>query len=96
MNIIVVLCDNWQDSCDSFDIFVDYLERFSPDSLLECYEWSNIVDTIEYDRWFNDDVRFRYIFADYRYEDWFLDKDAHITDKDTFFEGCLEFYQWTE
>lgn len=89
MTLVVILCQDWKDACDSFDIFANYLDGYAPDSILECYESSNIIDTIEWDG-----EHFRYLFTDYHYKRWFEEMTDIIIDSNSFFNGILENYQW--
>lgn len=76
--MIVVLCENYQDAADAFDIFVQYLNEVEPWIITRVDVYSLTIDT-EYD--------LRYIFTDYHYAKVFQDLTPDIIDVVEFFEG---------
>lgn len=74
--MFVILCNNFNDACDAFDIFCNYLDQVHPWEIRTADEYSNVIDT---------ESGVRYIFIDYRYEKIF--KKYDIINVEDFFDG---------
>lgn len=82
--MIVILCNDFEDAKDSYDMFVSFLEEYEPFSIRRTYDASYCVET-------DDDLR--YIFIDHRLKSVFqnFDKPDEVG-VDEFFEGIDEYY----
>lgn len=81
--MIVILCDNYQDASDAFDIFCSFCERYEPFML---------VDTDQYSLRCTSDDDLIYIFIDYRFKDVIVDEYVDVIEVDEFFEGLYSHY----
>ena len=81
--MIIILCDDWQDASDAFNMFCSFLERYEPFMIEASDRYSLRVVT-------DDDLI--YIFVDYRYRDVIDNKEADIIEVDEFFEDLYSHY----
>lgn len=75
--MIVILCKNYLEASDAFDMFVNYLEFMEPWSIREIYDSARCVET-------DDDLR--YIFTSYKYDKAFSYLTPDYIDVEDFFE----------
>ncbi len=85
INMIVVLCNSFEEAQDAFARFMDFLEKFDPLSITNVFEYSYAVET---------DKDFRYIFVDYRFKLLAskFDRVVDFIDYDEFFEDIDEMF----
>ena len=81
--MILILCDNFQEASDAFDVFCYFCEQYEPFMLRETDSYSLRCVT-------DDDLT--YIFADERYGKIFDWKNCDITDPETFFSELFSRY----
>lgn len=79
--IVVILCDSWQDAEDSFDVFTYYLSVYEPESVRSINEACLCVET---------DSDLRYIFTDARMQGVFEDITVDFIDSGSFFDTLNE------
>ena len=83
--MIIILCDNWVDASDAFDLFCAFLERYEPFMVTESDRYSLRVIS-------DDDLI--YIFVDYRFKEVFKEDydSADIIEVNEFFEDMYSHY----
>ena len=81
--MIIILCNDWADANDAFDMFCAFLERYEPFMIKESDQFSLRVVT-------DDDLV--YVFIDYRFRDALQRKEADIIEADKFFEDLYSHY----